>query len=122
MSPLTVISSTLLESHVCVDYFTNWFYLLDGRFDQLRTFPVDFVTNKVEEKTGMDINRDGRVGGGGATGQIEKATHMDLNRDGVIGGQKTSGSGGLMGKVEKITHMDLNRDGRIGGGAAHQKH
>ncbi|CAF4716609.1 unnamed protein product [Rotaria sp. Silwood1] len=40
MSPLTVISSTLLESHVCVDYFTNWFYLLDGRFDQLRTFPV----------------------------------------------------------------------------------
>ena len=57
-------------------------------------FDIDFVTNKVEEATGMDINRDGRVGGGGVTGHVEKATHMDLNRDGVIGAHRAPAGGG----------------------------
>ena len=58
---------------------------------------IDFVTNKIEEKTGMDINRDGHIGGGGMTGQAEKITHMDLNHDGVIGGRPAAhGAGGGM--------------------------
>ena len=56
-------------------------------------FSIDFVTNKIEETTGMDINRDGHVGGGGVTGKVEKATHMDINRDGRIGGNQAPGGG-----------------------------
>lgn len=91
----------------------------------------------------MDINHDGRVGGGGVAGQVEKATHMDINRDGVIGGQRAPAGGGIptsfsslriesmnlhciligiIGKAEQLTHMDLNHDGRIGGGAPQHKH
>ena len=43
----------------------------------------------------MDLNNDGRVGGGGVTGHIEQATHMDLNRDGAIGGARAPAGGGL---------------------------
>ncbi|CAF1453165.1 unnamed protein product, partial [Rotaria sordida] len=101
-------------------------------FNSLTIQYMNFITNKAEEKTGMDLNQDGRVGGsgvgggraggGGIIGQAEKATNMDLNRDGVVGGQKAAGGGGLLGKAEQMTNMDLNRDGRIGGGATHQKH
>jgi hypothetical protein len=81
-------------------------------------FSIDFATNKIEEKTGMDINKDGRIGGsgmggsgiggsgmrgsgmggGGITGKIEQATNMDINRDGIIGGHKAPGGGGGMYK------------------------
>ena len=53
------------------------------------------MNNKIEEATGMDVNRDGRVGGAGMTGRMEQATHMDLNHDGVIGGHRAPAGGGL---------------------------
>ncbi|CAF1509774.1 unnamed protein product [Rotaria sordida] len=37
----TIVSSTLLELHVCVEYFSDCLYLLDGRFQQLRIFHVN---------------------------------------------------------------------------------
>ncbi|CAM4782744.1 unnamed protein product [Rotaria magnacalcarata] len=39
-SPPTVFSSTLLELRVCLENFTDCLYLLDGRFNQLRTLHV----------------------------------------------------------------------------------
>ena len=52
----------------------------------------------------MDLNSDGRVGGG--PGQNPQYN------------QHTSGGsgGGMMNQLEKATHMDLNGDGRVGGG------
>ncbi len=55
---------------------------------------IDFIKDKIEEKTGSDLNRDGRIGSGGLTGAAEKATHMDFNHDGVIGGKPASAGGG----------------------------
>ncbi|CAF4636847.1 unnamed protein product [Rotaria socialis] len=45
LSPPTVISSTLLDLHVCLSRFHDCLHLLDGRFDQLRIFHVkiDFI-------------------------------------------------------------------------------
>jgi hypothetical protein len=54
-------------------------------------FLIDFVTNKIEEKTGMDLNKDGRVGGSGMAGQ---ATHMGSNCPGPMGGNQAPGGGG----------------------------
>jgi hypothetical protein len=47
ISPPTVISSTLLELHVCLTKFSDCLYLLDGRFNQLHTFHVnvEFITS-----------------------------------------------------------------------------
>jgi hypothetical protein len=39
--PLTVISTNLLELHVCLDTFQDCLYLLDGRFNQLHTLCAD---------------------------------------------------------------------------------
>jgi hypothetical protein len=46
ISSPTVISSTLLELHVCLGNFIDCLYLLDGRFNQLRTFyvKIQFIT------------------------------------------------------------------------------
>ncbi|CAF1174219.1 unnamed protein product [Adineta steineri] len=66
---------------------------------------MSFIMNKIEEKIGLDLNKDGRVGGPGLTDKIEKKTHVDFNRDGL----------GLIGKIERATHIDINRDGYIGG-------
>ena len=55
---------------------------------------IDFVKDKIEEKTGMDLNSDGRVGGAGITDEIERTTDMDWNRDGVIGGHRAPAGGG----------------------------
>ena len=63
-------------------------------FEYILLSEIDLIKNKVEETTGVDLNRDGRVGGGGLTGAAETATHVDLNRDGVIGGKPATGSGG----------------------------
>ncbi|CAF3201428.1 unnamed protein product [Rotaria sp. Silwood2] len=41
VSPPTVSSSTLLELHVCVRSFSDCLYLLDGRFNQLRSLHVN---------------------------------------------------------------------------------
>ena len=94
----------------------------------------------MEEALGVDLNKDGRIGGPGPLAQVERATHVDLNRDGIIGGYRPSASGGthssviderlkgkhlslslsllgLIGKIESATHIDLNHDGRIGGTA-----
>jgi hypothetical protein len=38
--PPTVISSTLLELHINVEYFDNCLALLDGRFNQLHTLYI----------------------------------------------------------------------------------
>jgi hypothetical protein len=40
ISPPAVISSTLLELHVCLSTFHDCLYLLDGRFNHLRIFHV----------------------------------------------------------------------------------
>ena len=76
---------------------------------------VDFLKDKVEEALGVDLNKDGRIGGPGPMASIERATHIDLNHDGIIGGYRPSASGGLVGKIESATHIDFNGDGRIGG-------
>ena len=57
-------------------------------------FKIDFITDKVEETLGIDINKDGRIGGPGPTAEIERATHIDINRDGIIGGYRTPAGGG----------------------------
>ncbi|CAF3178018.1 unnamed protein product [Rotaria socialis] len=76
---------------------------------------MSFITRKLEEKLGVDLNGDGRIGGPGLAAKIEAATHVDLNRDGIIGGYRPPADGGLVGKLEKATHIDFNKDGRIGG-------
>ncbi|CAF3161616.1 unnamed protein product, partial [Rotaria sp. Silwood2] len=43
LSPPTVISSTLLELYVNLEYFSDCLYLLDGRFNQLHTLYVDIA-------------------------------------------------------------------------------
>ncbi|CAF1443128.1 unnamed protein product [Rotaria sordida] len=43
ISPPTIISSTLLELHVCLDDFIDCLYLLDGRFNQLHSFHVHIL-------------------------------------------------------------------------------
>jgi hypothetical protein len=42
-SPRVVFSSVLLELHVKVDSFDDCLYLLDGRFNQLRTLYVNIL-------------------------------------------------------------------------------
>jgi len=37
----TIISLNLLELHICVDYFSDLLYLLDGRFNQLHTLYIN---------------------------------------------------------------------------------
>ena len=64
---------------------------------------ADGITNQVEKATNMDLNGDGRIGGGHGQPHAKKS-----------GG---AGGGGLMNQLEKATHMDLNGDGRVGGGA-----
>ncbi|UJR22840.1 hypothetical protein I4U23_025870 [Adineta vaga] len=76
---------------------------------------MNYLTNKIEAKLGLDLNHDGRIGGPGLTAKLEKATHVDFNRDGIIGGYRPSPGGGLIGKIERATHIDINRDGFIGG-------
>jgi len=40
----TLISSTLLELHVNLICFTDCLYILDGRFNQLRTLRVEIIS------------------------------------------------------------------------------
>ncbi|CAF4271439.1 unnamed protein product, partial [Adineta steineri] len=42
---------------------------------------MNYLTRKLEEKIGLDLNGDGRIGGPGITAKLEKATHIDFNRD-----------------------------------------
>jgi hypothetical protein len=65
-------------------------------------FTIDIIKDKIEEATGTDLDKDGRVGGGGLAGQAEKATHIDLNHDGVIGGRAAPAGGG------KLTYLTKN--------------
>jgi hypothetical protein len=58
LSPPSVISSTLLELHVSLEYFSDCLYLLDGRFNQLHTLYVYiskilFSDNRYSEKIKM---------------------------------------------------------------------
>ncbi|CAF1160944.1 unnamed protein product [Rotaria sp. Silwood1] len=76
---------------------------------------MNHIVRKIEEKLGVDLNGDGRIGGPGISAKFEQATHIDLNRDGLIGGYRPPPGGGLVGKLERMTHIDLNRDGYIGG-------
>ena len=46
MTRPTVISSNLLELHVCLHTFCDCLYLLDGHFNQLRTLYVDVALNE----------------------------------------------------------------------------
>jgi hypothetical protein len=57
-------------------------------------FDIGFIINKIEEKVGLDLNRDGRIGGPGLTDKIEKATHVDFNRDGIVGAHRPPAGGG----------------------------
>jgi hypothetical protein len=49
----SVFSSTLLELHVYVPFFTDCLYLLDGRFPQLHTFHLHI--NQISSST-LTIN------------------------------------------------------------------
>src|SRR5262249_23202640 len=46
-----VISSNLLELHICVDYFSDLLYLLDGRFNQLHVLHVNIDYIKYNRST-----------------------------------------------------------------------
>ncbi|CAF1398246.1 unnamed protein product [Adineta steineri] len=70
---------------------------------------MNSIINKVEEKTGMDLNNDNHVGNSGNTGHAGA-------------GHSTTGGAGIVNKAEQLTHMDLNGDGRVGGGAPQHKH
>lgn len=48
----------------------------------------------MEEALGVDLNKDGRIGGPGPMASVERATHIDINRDGIIGGYRPPASGG----------------------------
>jgi len=61
LSP-TFSSSTLLELHVCLKYFTDCLYLLDGRFNQLRILHVNinFISSKLtfnNQVNSFDLNQ-----------------------------------------------------------------
>jgi hypothetical protein len=49
------------------------------------------INNKIERKTRVDINDDGRIGGLGldpvtrVIGKIEQKTHIDLNGNNAVG-------------------------------------
>ncbi|CAF0825023.1 unnamed protein product [Rotaria sordida] len=66
---------------------------------------MNFITNTIEKKTGLDINHDGYIGG---VKNAEKQFGVDFNSDGYIGGE------GIKSKIERATHIDLNKDGIIG--------
>lgn len=78
-----------------------------------------FLVRKIEEKVGLDLNKDGKIGGPNLTDKIEKKTHIDLNRDGLVGAHRPPPGGGVIGKIERMTHIDINRDGYIGGRPGH---
>lgn len=59
-----------------------------------RTYYLGFITRKLEEKIGLDLNRDGQIGGPNLNDKIEKATHIDLNRDGIVGAHRPPPGGG----------------------------
>ncbi len=67
-------------------------------------FYIGFIVNKIEEKIGLDLNRDGRIGGPGLTDQIEKKTHIDLNRDGVVGVHRPPPGGG---KIKQTSNCNF---------------
>ncbi|CAF1316615.1 unnamed protein product [Adineta steineri] len=70
------------------------------------------IINKVEEKTGMDLNNDNYIGNSGNSGNTGHAG----------AGHSATGGAGIVNKAEQLTHMDLNGDGRVGGGAPQHKH
>ncbi|CAF4418073.1 unnamed protein product, partial [Rotaria sp. Silwood2] len=49
--PSTIVSSTLLELHVCLSKFRDCLYLLDGRFNQLRIFHVNIAIIALSSST-----------------------------------------------------------------------
>jgi hypothetical protein len=64
---------------------------------------LDFITNKVEEALGVDLNKDGRIGGPGPMAEVERATHIDMNHDGVIGGYRPTPGGGKTQPSAQLT-------------------
>jgi hypothetical protein len=79
------------------------------------------MMNQMERMTGVDLNGDGRVGGGagcaiqqprmgGVTG-YQTYSHYSVSASGT--GHIPGGS--ALNQMEKMTGMDLNGDGRIGG-------
>lgn len=45
-----ITSSNLLELSICVEHFNDLLYILDGRFNQLRTLRVDVIFSKLCHK------------------------------------------------------------------------
>ncbi len=50
----------------------------------VQKFYLDFISNTIEKKTGLDLNHDGFVGG---EKNAEKQYGVDFNGDGYIGGE-----------------------------------
>lgn len=69
---------------------------------------VDFLKNKLEEKLGLDLDGDKRIGGDGVSDKIEKATHVDLNKDGRIGAHKRPADGGSVVFESIFVNKKLN--------------
>jgi hypothetical protein len=100
------------------------------------------MLDKVEQTINMDLNRDGRIGGGGGMGNNQQYNqyggqgyppnnNQQYNEYGgqgyppnnnQFGGggfgqnpqQGGGGGGGFMGQLENMTGMDFNGDGRVG--------
>ncbi|UJR20446.1 hypothetical protein I4U23_023575 [Adineta vaga] len=61
---------------------------------ELNNVHMNFLNDEIEETLGIDLNKNGRIGGAGPISEIERVTHIDLNRDGIIGGYRSPPSGG----------------------------
>ncbi|CAM2724364.1 unnamed protein product, partial [Rotaria socialis] len=72
------------------------------------------MINELEKATNIDLNHDGRIGGGPAPFPNYPPAYN------AYGGPPNfqSGNQGMINELEKATNIDLNHDGRIGGGPA----
>ncbi|CAF4454539.1 unnamed protein product, partial [Adineta steineri] len=84
------------------------------------------LINELEKATNIDINHDGRIGGGPSNypppnsqpfgGPSYPPPPNSYNGPGYPPNFNQSGNDSMINELEKATNIDLNHDGRIGGG------
>jgi hypothetical protein len=91
------------------------------------------MMNQMERTTGMDLNGDGRIGGGmgqpqqynqfsgpGSQGFTQYSISSTFQTGPQFGGHGFAqnplhGGGSMLNQMENMTGVDLNGDGRVGG-------
>ena len=81
---LPIVNTPINDNH-------EWVIAVKTSFTVQKTWPnllfrlrLGVISNTIEKKTGLDINRDGYVGG---EKNAEKQLGVDLNGDGYVGGE-----------------------------------